>query len=73
MILKPTVMAKTDKVLALNAQGLTWQVIAGQLGVAVASVYRTLKNQATSEKKRKASLKRCRQAEAGGTQTESCA
>ena len=72
MIRKPTAVAKTVKVLALNAQGLTRQKIADQLGLAVASVYRILKNQATSEKRRKASLKKNRQAEAGRTQTESC-
>ena len=42
---KPTAMAKTDEVLALNAQGLTRQKIADQLGIGVASVYRILKNQ----------------------------
>ena len=72
MIRKPTAVAKTVKALALNAQGLTRQEIADQLGLAVASVYRILKNQATSEKRRKASLKKNRQAEAGRTQTESC-
>jgi len=44
---KPTAMAKTDEVLALNAQGLTRQKIADQLGIGVASVYRILKKQAT--------------------------
>lgn len=42
---KPTAMAKTDEVLALNAHGLTRQKIADQLGIGVASVYRILKNQ----------------------------
>ena len=41
---KPTAMAKADKVLALNAQGMTRQKIADQLGIGVASVYRILKN-----------------------------
>ena len=55
---KPTAMAKTDEVLALNAQGLTRQKIADQLGIGVASVYRILKNQAIPGKKRKTSLKK---------------
>ena len=50
---KPTAMAKTDEVLALNAQGLTRQKIADQLGIGVASVYRILKNHTTPMKKRK--------------------
>jgi len=41
---KPTARAKTEEVLALNAQGLTRQKIADQLGIGVASVYRILKN-----------------------------
>ena len=41
---KPTARAKTEDVLALNAQGLTRQKIADQLGIGVASVYRILKN-----------------------------
>ena len=55
---KPTAMAKTDEVLALNVQGLTRQKIADQLGIGVASVYRILKNQAMPEKKRKTPLKK---------------
>ena len=43
---KPTARAKSDDVVALNAQGLTRQKIADQLGIGVASVYRILKNQA---------------------------
>lgn len=50
---KPTAMAKADEVLVLNAQGITRQKIADQLGIGVASVYRILKNQATAEKKRR--------------------
>ena len=50
---KPTAMAKTDEVLALNAQGLTRQKIADQLGIGVASVYRILKNHTTPKKTRK--------------------
>jgi DNA invertase Pin-like site-specific DNA recombinase len=46
-------MAKTDEVLALNAQGLTRQKIADQLGIGVASVYRILKNHTTPKKTRK--------------------
>jgi DNA invertase Pin-like site-specific DNA recombinase len=48
---KPTARAKTDEVLALNAQGLTRQKIADQLGIGVASVYRILRNHAASRKK----------------------
>ena len=65
MIRKPTAVAKTDKVLALNAQGLTRQKIADQLGIAVASVYRILKNQVTSEKMLKASLKKMSSSRSG--------
>ena len=36
---KHTAMAKIDEVLALNAQRLTRQKIADQLGIGVASVY----------------------------------
>ena len=50
---KPTAMAKTDEALALNAQGLTRQKIADQLGIGVASVYRILKNHSTPKKTRK--------------------
>jgi DNA invertase Pin-like site-specific DNA recombinase len=50
---KPTAMAKADEVLALNAQGLTRQKIADQLGIGVASVYRILKNHKTPKKTRK--------------------
>jgi DNA invertase Pin-like site-specific DNA recombinase len=50
---KPTARAKTDEVLALNAQGLTRQKIADQLGIGVASVYRILKNHTSPEKIRK--------------------
>ena len=50
---KPTAMAKTDEVLALNTQGLTRQKIADQLGIGVASVYRILKNHTTPKKIRK--------------------
>ena len=50
---KPTAMAKTDEVLTLNAQGLTRQKIAEQLGIGVASVYRILKNHTTPKKTRK--------------------
>ena len=49
---KPTAMAKTDEVLTLNAQGLTRQKIAEQLGIGVASVYRILKNHTTPKKTR---------------------
>ena len=50
---KPTAMAKADEVLALNAQGVTRQKIADQLGIGVASVYRILKNHKTPKKVRK--------------------
>ena len=50
---KPTARAKTAEVLTLSAQGLTRQKIADQLGIGVASVYRILKNQAATQKKRK--------------------
>jgi DNA invertase Pin-like site-specific DNA recombinase len=50
---KPTAMAKTDEVLALNVQGLTRQKIADQLGIGIASVYRILKNHTTPKKTRK--------------------
>ncbi len=50
---KPTAMAKTDEVLALNTQGLTRQKIADQLGIGVASVYRILKNHSTPKKTHK--------------------
>ena len=50
---KPTAMAKTDEVLALNTKGLTRQKIADQLGIGVASVYRILKNHTTPKKTRK--------------------
>ena len=50
---KPTAMAKTDEVLTLNAQGLTRQKIAEQLGIGVASVYRILKNHTTPKKTHK--------------------
>jgi DNA invertase Pin-like site-specific DNA recombinase len=49
---KPTAMAKAQEVMALNAQGLTRQKIADQLGIGVASVYRILKNHTTPEKTR---------------------
>ena len=55
---KPTAMAKTDEVLALNAQGLTRQKIADQLGIGVASVYRILKNHSTPKKMRKKAQKK---------------
>ena len=55
---KPTARAKADEVLALNAQDLTRQKIADQLGIGVASVYRILKDHATSQKKRKKPLKK---------------
>jgi DNA invertase Pin-like site-specific DNA recombinase len=55
---KPTAMAKTDEVLALNAQGLTRQKIADQLGIGVASVYRILKNHSTPKKTRKKAQKK---------------
>ncbi len=48
---QPTARAKSDEVLALNAQGLTRQKIADQLGIGVASVYRILKNHAPEQKK----------------------
>ena len=54
---KPTAMAKTDEVLALNAQGLTRQKIADQLGIGVASVYRILKNHSTPKITRKKAQK----------------
>ena len=50
---KPTAMAKADEVLSLNAQGVTRQKIADQLGIGVASVYRILKNHKTPKKVRK--------------------
>lgn len=50
---KPTAMAKADEVLALNAQGVTRQKIADQLGIGIASVYRILKNHKTPKKIRK--------------------
>jgi DNA invertase Pin-like site-specific DNA recombinase len=55
---KPTAMAKTEEVLSLNIQGLTRQKIADQLGIGVASVYRILKNHATSQKKQNKPLKK---------------
>jgi DNA invertase Pin-like site-specific DNA recombinase len=55
---KPTAMAKTDEVLALNAQGLTRQKIADQLGIGVASVYRILKNHSIQKKTRKKAQKK---------------
>jgi DNA invertase Pin-like site-specific DNA recombinase len=55
---KPTAMAKADEVLVLNAQGLTRQKIADQLEIGVASVYRILKNQATSKTKYKKTQKK---------------
>ena len=51
-------MARPNNIMALNAQGLTRQKIADQLGIGVASVYRILKNQAMPEKKRKTPLKK---------------
>ena len=53
-----TAMARPNNIMALNAQGLTRQKIADQLGIGVASVYRILKNQAIPGKKRKTSLKK---------------
>ena len=53
-----TAMARPNNIMALNAQGLTRQKIADQLGIGVASVYRILKIQAMSEKKRKTPLKK---------------
>jgi len=50
---KPTAMAKTEEVLSLNAQGLTRQKIADQLGIGVASVYRILKKHTTPKKTHK--------------------
>ena len=55
---KPTAMAKADEALALNAQGLTRQKIADQLGIGVASVYRILKNHTTPKKTRKKAQKK---------------
>ena len=55
---KPTARAKSDEVLALNAQGLTRQKIADQLGIGVASVYRILKIHAIPQKKSKKPLKK---------------
>ena len=55
---KPTAMAKTDEVLALNTQGLTRQKIADQLGIGVASVYRILKNHTSPKKTRKRAQKK---------------
>ena len=49
---KPIARAKADKVLALNAQGLTRQKIAEQLGIGVASVYRILKSHTAPQKTR---------------------
>ena len=50
---KPTAMAKSDEVLALDARGLTRQKIAAQLGIGVASVYRILKTRAKPKATRK--------------------
>ena len=55
---KPTARAKTEEVMALNAQGLTKQKIADQLEIGVASVYRILKNHPTAQKKRTKPLKK---------------
>ncbi len=55
---KPTAMAKKTEVLELNAQGLTRQKIADQLGIGVASVYRILKNHTTQKKTRKNKLEK---------------
>jgi DNA invertase Pin-like site-specific DNA recombinase len=55
---KPTAVAKTDEVLALNAQDLTRQKIADQLGIGVASVYRILKNHTKPKKTRKKAQKK---------------
>ena len=41
---KPTVQAKSDRVLELIGQGLTKKAVASELGIGVASVYRILKN-----------------------------
>lgn len=59
---KPTARAKTDEVLALNAQGLTRQKIAAELGIGVASVYRILKTQAKPKTTRKKLVKQPEQA-----------
>lgn len=42
---KPTAMAKAPKVLELVGQGKTKQVVADELGIGVASVYRIIKEQ----------------------------
>lgn len=55
---KPTARAKTEEVMALNAQGLTKQRIADQLEIGVASVYRILKNHPSAQKKRTKPLKK---------------
>jgi DNA invertase Pin-like site-specific DNA recombinase len=55
---KPTAMAKSDEVLALDTQGLTRQKIADQLGIGVASVYRILKNHTKPRKTRKKAQKK---------------
>ena len=60
-----TAMARPNNIMALNAQGLTRQKIADQLGTGVASVYRILKNQVTSEKMLKASLKKMSSSRSG--------
>ena len=55
---KPTARAKSEEVLALDAQGLTRQKIADQLGIGVASVYRILKNHSAPKKTRKKTQKK---------------
>lgn len=47
---KPTAMQKADRVLELNAEGLTRQKIAAELDIGVASVYRILKAYAEPKK-----------------------
>lgn len=47
---KPTARAKAGEVLALNEKGLTRQMIADELGIGVASVYRILKTHTAPKK-----------------------
>jgi DNA invertase Pin-like site-specific DNA recombinase len=55
---KPTAMAKAEEVFTLDAQGLTRQKIANQLGIGVASVYRILKKHSAPKKPHKKATKK---------------
>jgi DNA invertase Pin-like site-specific DNA recombinase len=46
---KPTAMAQATKVMELIGQGKTKQAIADELEIGVASVYRIMKNNKTSD------------------------